>query len=109
MLVRYMGKQIPAESVGGSPPPKVGDTIYVDSAWYLSHGEDDFEGGRVTVSSVRVDTSAGEPTWFVSITERPGHSYNWAILKERQAELAAEFGDKKGHPDPDNDPEFNRW
>jgi hypothetical protein len=107
--VRYQGKRIDASTVDGGPPPKVGDTIYVYSSFYLSHGVDDFAGGQATVSSVEVSTSGGKPVWWVSIKERPGHGYNWALLREQQTKLAAEYGNQKAHPDPDDDPASNCW
>lgn len=107
--VLYQGQQIPIERVQGGPPPEVGTDIYVRSAYYLSHGADDFEGGLCKVTKVYAGVSAGEPTWFVEIEERPGHSYNWAMLREEQDKLKAQHGDRRGHPDPDLDPSANQW
>ena len=83
--------------------PMVGDKIYVDSSFYISHGEDDFVGGLATISGVSKGMSAGDDTWFVSIVERPGHEYNYEILVEgdRQKKLKKEFGRRKPYPDPD--------
>ncbi len=79
--------------------PKVGDTIYVDSSMSISHGSDDFVGGKATVS--HVETKYGN-VW-VSIKERPGHSYTWGFLSEKQDFLKKEFGNKKSYADPDID------
>jgi len=87
--------------------PQPGDVIYLDTELYLSHGVDDFRGGKATVTGVRIDFSAGKPTPFVETAENPGSYYNWELLAEKQAQLAAEFGDRWSHPDPDYRPEFN--
>ena len=81
--------------------PKVGNLVYVGSSYYIDHGEDDFEGGLCKITHVKLDTSAGKKVPFISVKERPGHSYNWEYLKERQAEWKKEFGTKRGHADPD--------
>jgi len=107
--VQYKGRWVDIATLPGPKPPAVGSDIYVPSAWYLSHGADDFHGGLCQVVEVTLSTSAGEPTWFVEVHERPGHGYIWALLSEQQESLKAEYGDTRGYPDPDNDPESNRW
>ncbi len=107
--VQYRGKWISLESVDGGPPPVVGEDVYVGTSWYLSHGVDDFHGGLCAVESVKVDMSAGKPTWFVSVRERPGYGYNWAILREEQEKLREQFGTTRGYPDPDDSPSSNEW
>ena len=92
-----------------TPPPKVGDEVYVGTALYMSHGADDFQGGLCKITEVGVGISAGKPEWFVSVEERPGHGYNYSILLESQEKWKAEFGTNRGYPDPDNSPESNRW
>lgn len=106
--VLYQGQQIPIERVKGGPPPEVGKDIYVRSAWYLSRGADDFAGGLCRVTKVYANMSGGEPTWYVEIAERPGYSYNWVYLRDQQDELKAQYGDQRGHPDPDLDPSANQ-
>jgi hypothetical protein len=86
--------------------PNVGDTIYVDSHMYISHGSDDVVGGKATVSKVNVNSRLPEGhinSVFVSVKEHPGHSYNWFDLETRQAKLKKEFSDKRAYPDPDID------
>lgn len=92
--------------------PKVGDTIYVPSAWYLSHGKDDFAGGKATVTKVdasRYTDRDGEPIVYIRIKERPGTEYNWKTLEPQQEKLKVEYGDQVAHPDPDDSPESNQW
>ena len=85
--------------------PKPGDVIYVDSDRYLSHGCDDFQGGKATVA--RVWTDLPLKGVYVEIAENPGTYYAWDYLAEQQAEFAARYGDTWAHPDPDDRPEFN--
>lgn len=99
----------PPTKLPTTPAPKVGDEVYVGTSLYLSHGHDDFQGGLCKISSVEVGISAGKPEWFVSVEERPGHGYNYAILLESQDKWKAQFGTNRGYPDPDNSPESNRW
>ncbi len=87
--------------------PKVGDQIYVRTSLHMSHGEDDVVGGLATVMAVSEGTSKGQPAVFVSVHEHPGYSYNWALLSQEQAALAAEFGTARAHEAPDHRPEFN--
>jgi hypothetical protein len=87
--------------------PKPGDIIYVETERYVWHGADDICGGKATVAAAPTNgTYCVEPP-FVCIVEQPGASYNWNMLSQKQAELAAEFGDSWAHPDPDLRPEFN--
>ncbi|HEY0614087.1 MAG TPA: hypothetical protein VGC96_05580 [Candidatus Elarobacter sp.] len=87
--------------------PQPGDVIYVESELYLSHGVDDFRGGKATVTRVRPGTSRGRSVPFVEVAENPGSFYNWELLAQQQAALAAEFGERWAHADPDPRPEFN--
>ncbi len=89
--------------------PQPGDEIYVDTDLFVSHGVDDFRGGRAAVRQVRIDTIGGRGVPFIEIVENPGVFYNWELLAGKQAELAAHFGDARAHPDPDMRPQFNEW
>jgi hypothetical protein len=87
--------------------PEPGDVVYVDTDLYVSHGADDFRGGKATVAAVRPGTSKGAEVAFIEVVQNPGTFYNWRLLAVRQDALAAEFGDSWAHPDPDFRPEFN--
>ncbi len=89
--------------------PVVGQKIYIRGAMYMSHGEDDYAGGRATITAVKEGISGGEPCLMVSVKEIPGHSYNWTFLEQEQAKLAEQYKDSRAHPDPDTRPEFNCW
>lgn len=89
------------------PVPKVGEKIYVPSAAFMSHGIDDFQGGKATVMKVEEGVSNGEPTIFVTVVENRSTKYNWEFLAEKQEELKKKFGDSVAHPDPDYRDEFN--
>jgi len=84
--------------------PEVGDKIYVNSSFSISHGSDDFTGGLATVKRVYKSMSGGDPNCiFVDIVEG-NRSYNWTqFLADDQAELKKEFGRRKAHPSPDID------
>lgn len=86
-----------------------GETIYVGTALFLSHGEDDFIGGKATVKSVRPGISGGKPALYVAVKENAGTEYNWEFLAEKQAKLRAEHGDRVAHAAPDYTPEFNEF
>ena len=83
--------------------PKVGQKIYVDSHYYISHGSDDDEGGIATIESIKESISGGKKCIFVTVKEHPGSSYNWEFLSEKQSALKKEFGKRKAHPCPDID------
>jgi len=87
--------------------PKVNDVIYVPSSFYLSHGVDDFVGGKAIVQKVEDGISAGETVPFVVVKARPDTKYNWVILSEEQEELAQRFREQWAHPEPDTREEFN--
>ena len=87
--------------------PKVNDVIYVPSSFYLSHGVDDFIGGKAIVQKVKDGISAGETVPFVVVKARPGTRYNWEELSEKQEELAQKFGGQWAHSDADTREEFN--
>lgn len=85
---------------------EVGDKIYVPTHMYLSHGEDDIQGGLATVTRV----FPYNDSVFISVKELPGREFNWdGWLKEEQEDLRKKYGRRKAKPDPDITPEFNRW
>ena len=83
--------------------PRVGDELYIESHYHISHGRDDVTGGLAKISNVEKQISAGEPTWFVEVEEVPGDGYNYELLMEKQEELKKEFGKSRAHPSPDID------
>lgn len=91
---------------------KKGDRIYVPTSLYMYRGEDDFIGGLATVKDFDIVDYLDENhvnKVMVSIEERPGTSYNYKHLLEKQESLKAEFGENKAYPDPDINPEFNNY
>jgi hypothetical protein len=85
----------------GGDVPIPGQIIYVGSSMYIEHGQDDFHGGMATVSEVFTGISAGRPTPFVRIKERPQGGYNWHILRDEQAALQRLFGLRQAHQCPE--------
>ena len=86
--------------------PKIGQTVYVPTSLYISHGRDDFRGGVCTISRITDGRSAGKPVPFVEIEEGSGR-YNWQFLLENQKKLKSEYGNQKGRKDPDFSSESN--
>lgn len=86
--------------------PEVGDWIYVPSAFYLSHGIDDFVGGKALVVDVR---NKHNKHWIV-VNERRTCEYAWeGYLADAQDKLRERFDEKHAYKDPDYSPEFNEW
>ncbi len=108
MGYEYNGRVYEDHEIDGGPPPAVGSDIYVGSAYYISHGEDDFVGGLCKVAAVTIGISAGKPTWFVSVEERPGRSSNWKMLKEKHDALKARHGTERGRMNPDPVSDYDR-
>jgi hypothetical protein len=96
------------------PYPRVGDEVYLATELHLTHGADDFAGGRCCVARV-VDGSGSsilERALFresvgVELEEPPGWVYDWIRLVEQPEELRAEYGDRRGYERPDLRPKFN--
>ena len=87
----------------GVEKPEVGDSIYVPSQFYISHGSDDVRGGKATISKVKKSMSGGKMVWFVTVKET-GRGHNWSqFLKDDQKKLKKEYGNQVAHPDPDID------
>ena len=83
----------------------VGEWIYVESEFYLSHGEDDFVGGRARVMQVKLDEKLRA---WVEFEVQSGKMHNWEYLGPKQNPLRARYGKAMAHRDPDRRPEFNR-
>lgn len=85
--------------------PAVGDNFYMPSMLYLSHGVDDFHGGKCTISKVIPGESPRDT--YIEVAERPGVQCRYLPLLADQEELKAEYGDARGHMSHDYRPEFN--
>lgn len=90
--------------------PKVGDKIYVPSAYYVYRGENDFDGGLATITIVEPSKHLPKDHfnyWMIGIDSRPNTMYNWRNLMKEQDELKLEYEGKVAKPNPDLSPEFN--
>lgn len=85
------------------PVPKVGDSIYLDTSLYVTHGADDFIGGLCEVASVKEEWG----TIWVSVKEDPETLHGWPELYKMQEQLKMEFGTRRGYKRPDYRAEFN--
>ena len=83
------------------PLPKVGEIIYIGTALYLTHGQDDIIGGMATVSDINTANRT------VSVEENPGTEYYWDHLGPKQTELEVKFGNTIAHAEPDMRLQFN--
>jgi len=72
---------------------KVGDVIYIPSAFHISNGSADRRGGKATVTGFAKDG-------FVRVKEVSG-GFNPTYLLENQDKWAIEYGDTWAYPDPD--------
>lgn len=92
--------------------PKVGDTLYIPSAYYVYRGASDMDGGLATISNVKASDHLPKDHfnyWMIQIEgDDPARSYNWRNLMEEQAELELEYAGKIAKPNPDLRPEFNQ-
>ena len=79
---------------------KIGDELYIPSAFYVCRGEDDIIGGLAKVKSI-------DENDMVEFEEDLGTFYNVECLLEEQGELKKEFGKKRAKHQPDLRPEFN--
>jgi hypothetical protein len=86
---------------------EIGDEIYVESHFYLSHGEDDVVGGLARITDIECHPERSYNRIFITVAEHPGHSYNLDLLLKEQENLAKEFGESRAYADPDLCPEFN--
>ncbi len=90
--------------------PKIGDIIYIDSALYLGHGVDDFEGGLSEIAYIK-RRRGPDKQWEIKykIEIEPSTTYYCSLKSffDGQDELRKKFGDKHAHPNPDIDPRFN--
>ena len=80
---------------------KIGDKLYIPSAYYVYRGQDDLRGGLAEVE-------AFNDYGFVLFKENPGVAYNLEHLLPSQKILKKEFGCIKAKKIPDNRPEFNQ-
>lgn len=83
--------------------PKIGQTIYVGTSWYIDHGEDDFDGGLCVITRVFEECwdEGKKKQTMVEVAERPGWVYNYNHLLGSQAKWKKQFGDQKGQKSPD--------
>ncbi len=84
------------------PIPKVGEDIYVDSAYFIDHGEDDREGGLARVSKIWEVENGGRVAHRLEVEEFLGLSYSWEYdLAPQQNKLKGRFGARRASYSPD--------
>ncbi|MCK4259657.1 MAG: hypothetical protein KAX49_11805 [Halanaerobiales bacterium] len=101
-----------AIGIKGETNPKInklniGDIIYVPSFSHITHGKDDFCGGKAHVSGIRKGVSVGNVTLFIEIMEDKGEWYNLEFLLSKQNKLKKRYGDEIAEHCPDYRSEFN--
>lgn len=92
--IRRRDKKAKNKLHGGPEMPKPGEDIYVPTAMYIDHGEDDVQGGLAEVVEIKNGMIRVEPF--------PSTYYSWSPgLCEAQEKLKKEFGQGRAHKDPD--------
>lgn len=89
------------EVVATTQEPIIGSLIYVNSHFYIDHGQDDVVGGLATVTNVKEVYHGKTRRLEISVKEHPGSGYYWDILAPEQEKLKKEFGDKFAYESPD--------
>lgn len=87
----------------------VGDKLYIPSAYHLSRGSDDVEGGLATIDGFEFSKTLPKDHrnyTFVSFKEHPNRGLNYQYVLENQEKWAVEYKDKIAHPCPDIDTPF---
>ena len=86
----------------------MGEDIYVDSAYFLDHGQDDREGGLARIIKIWEVECNGEIHHRLEVEEFPGLSYGWEFdLADQQRKLKERFGLQRAHLNPDSRHQFN--
>ena len=57
------------------PSPQIGQKIYTDTQLFISHGEDDFQGGLCTIKKIETLYSIGP---WIEVAENPDCWHLWA-------------------------------
>ena len=74
--------------------PKVGDIIYIESAYYIDSPFRDVTGGKAKIQSVEVKEGGG--IW-IKLEGFPTTTYGWSGLETLQPYLKEQFGDAWAH------------
>lgn len=83
---------------------KIGDKIYIPSAYFISRGSDDFEGGIAEIDRIVINEKLPEDHYnriMIGFKEQPSTTYNYNYLMEGQEEWSQEYAGKIAHPSPD--------
>lgn len=84
--------------------PKKGDKLYIPSAYHISRGEDDVDGGLATIDYIEYSTTLPADDYnaiMVGFEEVQGTAYNYRWLLEEQEKLAVKYKDQIATPNPD--------
>jgi len=91
--------------------PKIGQEIYVSSAYYVYRGEDDFEGGKAIINKIDISKTLPKSHRnyiMVGIKGRENTMYNYKSLIAQQKELQEEYQEQVAYANPDMRAEFNK-
>lgn len=84
--------------------PTIGDKIYIESAYHISNGQDDVDGGLTTISHIKINDNLPDDHYnkiMVRVKEVPNHSYNYRHLMENQEKWSKEYAGQIAMPNPD--------
>ena len=87
--------------------PFIGQKVYLDSHYYISHGSDDIDGGVAVICAIQKIPKNSIPNnrYYVKLKGFPNTEYPYSTFMdaEEQERLRKEFGKQKAKPNPDID------
>ena len=100
-LLKKLQRQFESLRRRAARVPKVGEDVYIDSAFHIDRGEDDRVGGLARVTSVKTTINVGKTVHVIGVKEVSDQFYWENGIGLNQEELRKEFGHKRAYPDPD--------
>lgn len=85
---------------------KIGDNLFISSAFYISRGSDDVAGGLATIKRFEYNKFLPKDHYnycMVEFEEHPGRLLNYKYVIENQDDWAKEYEGKIAHSCPDID------
>lgn len=91
--------------------PSKGESIFIPSSLYLTHGRDDVQGGIAYIDNIIPSDHLDEDHinyYMVTLKGFPSSAqWNYRSLMREQEGLKSKYKDEIAHPDPDFHPDCN--